>query len=160
MKDKIDGPVLQQWAIDLLKSELKLSSYLNDPMCEREDLSAGIQNWNVKGEKVFFLLPLDRHTYKKKNPTWLCFISECKESITVPALPAHTSCKLSSSCSSVKCCTDLHLLKTSVQTEVKVDRCRGKVFIKLEKLEMEFLLTEFEFSKWQRQSIQNVFTVE
>lgn len=68
MKDKIDGPVLQQWAIDLLKSELKLSSYLNDPMCEREDLSAGIQNWNVKGEKVFFLLPLDRHTYKKKIP--------------------------------------------------------------------------------------------
>lgn len=54
MKDKIDGPVLQQWAIDLLKSELKLSSYLNDPMCEREDLSSGIQNWNVKGEKVAF----------------------------------------------------------------------------------------------------------
>lgn len=54
MKDKIDGPVLQQWAIDLLKSELKLSSYLNDPMCEREDLSSGIHNWNVKGEKVAF----------------------------------------------------------------------------------------------------------
>lgn len=64
MKDKIDGPVLQQWAIDLLKSELKLSSYLNDPMCEREDLSSGIQNWNVKGEKVAFFLNLtllDRH---------------------------------------------------------------------------------------------------
>lgn len=64
MKDKIDGPVLQQWAIDLLKSELKLSSYLNDPMCEREDLSAGIQNWNVKGEKVVFFYYhwIDTHT--------------------------------------------------------------------------------------------------
>lgn len=52
MQDNIDGPILQQWAIDLLKSKLKLSSYLNDPMCEREGLSPGIQNWNVKGEKV------------------------------------------------------------------------------------------------------------
>lgn len=51
MTDKIEGPVLHQWAIDLLKSELKLSIYLNDPMCKRTDLSPGAGNWNVEGEK-------------------------------------------------------------------------------------------------------------
>lgn len=52
MKDKIDGLVLQQWVIDFFKLELKLFSYFNDFMCEREDFFVGIQNWNVNGEKV------------------------------------------------------------------------------------------------------------
>jgi hypothetical protein len=61
MRDKIEGPVLHQWAIDLLKSELKLSTYLNDPMCKRTNLLPGAGNWNVKGEnyrfgKCFFLI--------------------------------------------------------------------------------------------------------
>lgn len=63
MKDKIDGLVLQQWVIDFFKLELKLFSYFNDFMCEREDFFLGIQNWNVKGEKVVFfkLILLDRY---------------------------------------------------------------------------------------------------
>jgi predicted cupin superfamily sugar epimerase len=44
--------------------------------------------------------------------------------------------------------------------EVNVDRCRGKVFVRMEKLEIVILLTEFEFSKWHRHSIQNVFSLE
>ncbi|XP_078339843.1 uncharacterized protein LOC144627269 [Crassostrea virginica] len=51
MEDKIDGPVLKQWTVELLKSELKLSSYLNDPMCQRDDLFPETGNWNVKGKK-------------------------------------------------------------------------------------------------------------
>ena len=88
------------------------------------------------------------------------FFSECTEAVPVKHLPPHTVCKLSKSCSAIKCCTDIGVLNTTVQTEIDVDMCRGKVFIRLEKLETMIMLTDFEFSKWQKQSIQNVFSVE
>ena len=87
-------------------------------------------------------------------------LSECTEPISVESLPAHTVCTISKSCSGVKCCTDVNLLNTSVQTEIDVDRCRGKVFIGIEKLKVTILLTQFEFSKWHRETIQNVFSIE
>ena len=49
MKDKTDGRVLPKWATELLNSELKLSSYLNDPMCQQADFYPDAGNWNAKG---------------------------------------------------------------------------------------------------------------
>ena len=96
----------------------------------------------------------------KKNCKRMLFFSECTEVIPVKQLPPHTACILSKSCSAIKCCTDIGVLNSTVQTEIDVDRCRGKLFIRIEKLETVIMLTDFEFSKWQKQSIQNVFSVE
>lgn len=41
--------VLENWAVDLLKSELKLSNYMLDPMCNRKQYNAGDENWNLTG---------------------------------------------------------------------------------------------------------------
>lgn len=72
MKDKIDGLVLQQWVIDFFKLELKLFSYFNDFMCEREDFFVGIQNWNVKGEKVVFFYYYWIDIYIRKKILYGC----------------------------------------------------------------------------------------
>lgn len=87
-------------------------------------------------------------------------ISACPDLESVLPLPSHTSCALSASCSGVTCCTDIALLATSVQTEVSVERCRGKVYIRLEKLEIVIMLNDFEYSSWQTYTIQNVFRLE
>lgn len=51
-----DNAVLEQWAIDLLKSELKLSNYMLDPMCQRTQYNAGDGNWNLEGiHHVYYL---------------------------------------------------------------------------------------------------------
>lgn len=90
-----------------------------------------------------------------------CFeITACPSAPSIPALPGHTSCSLASFCSGVVCCTDVALLKSSIQSEVKIDRCKGKVFITLEKLEVVIILTKFEFSTWQKYTLQNVFRLE
>lgn len=49
-KAEIQGTSLEQWAIDLLKSELKISNFLRNPTCNRATLGAGDGNWNVTGE--------------------------------------------------------------------------------------------------------------
>nr|XP_022320681.1 uncharacterized protein LOC111122936 [Crassostrea virginica] len=49
MKDKTEGRVLPKWATELLNSELRLSSYLNDHMCQQADFYPGAGNWNAKG---------------------------------------------------------------------------------------------------------------
>ncbi|XP_062579219.1 uncharacterized protein LOC134241150, partial [Saccostrea cucullata] len=121
---------LEQWAVDLLKSKLKLSNYMLDPMCKRSQYLAGSANWNL---------------------------SACPTIVSVQPVPSHTSCALSSACSGIKCCTDIALLKTAVQFEVSVDRCKGKVFIMLEKLEIVIMLKDFKFSSWETYTIQNVF---
>lgn len=87
-------------------------------------------------------------------------VSACPSAPSIPALPSHTSCSLASFCSGVVCCTDVALLKTSILTSVDIDRCKGKVFIRLEKLEVVIILTKFEFSTWQKYTLQNVFRLE
>lgn len=96
---------------------------------------------------------------------WLVFnhrglISACPDLESILPLPSHTSCALSVSCLGVTCCTDITLLATSIQTEVIVERCRGKVYIRLEKLEIVIMLKDFEYSSWQTYTIQNVFRLE
>lgn len=49
IEDLGDKAVLEQWAIDLLKSELKLSNYVLVPMCQRTQYNAGDGNWNLAG---------------------------------------------------------------------------------------------------------------
>lgn len=132
-KADLQGASLEQWAIDLLKSELKISNFLLNPACSRASFSVGEGNWNL---------------------------ASCPSAPSIPALPGHTSCSLASFCSGVVCCTDIALLKTSIQSEVKIDRCKGKVFITLEKLEVVIILTKFEFSTWQKYTLQNVFRLE
>lgn len=51
-----DKAVLDQWAVDLLKSELKLSNYMLDPMCQRTQYNAGNGNWNLAGINLWFLI--------------------------------------------------------------------------------------------------------
>lgn len=41
--------VLENWAVDVLKSELKLSNYMLNPMCQRTQFNAGDGNWNSTG---------------------------------------------------------------------------------------------------------------
>ena len=88
------------------------------------------------------------------------FFPACPSAPSIPALPSHTSCSLTSFCSGVVCCTDVALLKTSIQSEVKIDRCKGKVFIQLERLEVVIILSKFDFSVWQKYTLQNVFRLE
>lgn len=46
-KADLQGASLEQWAIDLLKSELKISNFLLNPACSRASLSVGAGNWNL-----------------------------------------------------------------------------------------------------------------
>ena len=49
--DLADKTTLEQWAVDLLKSELKLSNYMLSPMCQRTQYTAGRGNWDLSGIK-------------------------------------------------------------------------------------------------------------
>jgi hypothetical protein len=91
---------------------------------------------------------------------YIFVFSDCPQLESLPSLPSQTSCVISASCSGVKCCTDIALLKTSIQTGVSVDKCRGKVFIQLEKLDIVLMLKDFNYSSWQTYTIQNVFRLE
>lgn len=87
-----------------------------------------------------------------------CFFSECTEVIPVKQLPPHTACKLSKSCSAIKCCTDIGVLNSTVQTEIDVDRCRGKLFIRIEKLETVIMLTDLQSSPNGKSSQYKMFS--
>ena len=50
--DLADKTTLEQWAVDLLKSELKLSNYMLSPMCQRTQYAAGSGNWDLSGKKT------------------------------------------------------------------------------------------------------------
>ena len=47
--DLANKTTLEQWAVDLLKSELKLSNYMLSPMCQRTQYTAGRGNWDLSG---------------------------------------------------------------------------------------------------------------
>ena len=49
--DLANKTTLEQWAVDLLKSELKLSNYMLSPMCQRTQYTAGSGNWDLSGIK-------------------------------------------------------------------------------------------------------------
>ena len=49
--DLANKTTLEQWAVDLLKSELKLSNYMLSPMCQRTQYTAGRGNWDLSGIK-------------------------------------------------------------------------------------------------------------
>ena len=50
--DLADKTTLEQWAVDLLKSELKLSNYMLSPMCQRTQYTAGRGNWDLSGKAL------------------------------------------------------------------------------------------------------------
>lgn len=51
-----DKATLEQWAIELLKSELKLSNYMLEPMCKRSQYLTGNGNWNSSGMKSEYVV--------------------------------------------------------------------------------------------------------
>jgi hypothetical protein len=42
---------LEEWTVELLKSELKLSNYMLEPMCTRSHYLMGRGNWDLSGMK-------------------------------------------------------------------------------------------------------------
>lgn len=84
----------------------------------------------------------------------------CPETFSLTTLPVHTSCTLSPYCSGVTCCTDIALLGMTLQTEVKLDRCQGKLHLAIENHKMATALHQLQFSSWQMFTLRNVFRLK
>jgi hypothetical protein len=44
-----NSTTLEQWAVDLLKSKLKLTNYMLESMCKRSQYLIGRGNWDLSG---------------------------------------------------------------------------------------------------------------
>ncbi|VDI45264.1 Hypothetical predicted protein [Mytilus galloprovincialis] len=98
---------LPDWMISHLLNQMRVSSYLNIQECRRSDIynSQSINGWK----------------------------KDCSNTVALPKLDDPVSCLLSSECTYIECCVDVHFIPRSFMFYLHIDPCEYQITVGIEK---------------------------
>lgn len=64
---------------------------------------------------------------------------------SLPSLPVNTACYITDTCDTVQCCTMVDKIGQSYEAEVSIDLCLLKLNIRIEKLQLNKDLINFQW---------------
>lgn len=74
--------------------------------------------------------------------------TECKRVVNKPVLPNNTHCYISPSCTAFKCCQDVTVLSSTLESSIELDPCNFILKIRIEKLMFEIRYFDFEWGEY------------
>ncbi|CAC5401975.1 unnamed protein product [Mytilus coruscus] len=76
----------------------------------------------------------------------IIIMTGCKPMTTsLPSLPGNTACYITDTCNTVQCCTNVDKIGQSYEAEVSIDQCLLKLSVRIEKLQLNKDLLNFQW---------------
>lgn len=75
----------------------------------------------------------------------LFYFVDCSVNVEFPELPEYVACHVTDTCTAVKCCLELGVLKSAATFYLTIDACEQQLEIGIEQLSFVRDLETFEF---------------